>query len=70
MSESSMNIKDINIKEVAEKEDLNQLLKGFGNTPLGRSIIVEFQHNAYHIGQIITLRKLQGFWPPPENEEK
>ncbi|WP_245959352.1 DinB family protein [Neobacillus piezotolerans] len=23
-------------------------------------------HNAYHIGQIVTLRKLQGSWIPPE----
>lgn len=57
------------LKNVAEKENLGRLLKGFGNTPLGRSIIIEFQHNAYHIGQIVILRKLQGFWPPPEDKK-
>jgi len=22
-------------------------------------------HNAHHVGQVITLRQLQGTWPPP-----
>jgi uncharacterized damage-inducible protein DinB len=58
------------LKEIAEKEDLDRLLKGFGNTPLGRGIIIEFQHNAYHIGQIVLLRKILGVWPPPEKKDK
>jgi uncharacterized damage-inducible protein DinB len=57
----------IKLKEIAEKEDLDRLLKGFGNTPIGRSILVEFQHNSYHIGQIVILRKKLGLWPPPED---
>ncbi|MFX1564830.1 MAG: DinB family protein [Promethearchaeota archaeon] len=59
----------IKLKEITEKEDIDRLLKGFNNTPLGRNIIIEFQHNAYHIGQIVLLRKLQGHWPPPEDEK-
>lgn len=58
------------LKEIAENADFNRLIKGFGNTPLGRGIIIEFQHNAYHIGQIILLRKILGIWPPPNEEEK
>ncbi|MFX1575686.1 MAG: DinB family protein [Promethearchaeota archaeon] len=58
------------LKEIAEKADFDRLIKGFGNTPLGRGIIIEFQHNAYHIGQIILLRKILGIWPPPEEKEK
>jgi uncharacterized damage-inducible protein DinB len=60
----------IKLKEITEKDDINRPLKGFGNTPLGRGVIIEFQHNAYHIGQIVLLRKLQGYWPPPEDKEK
>ena len=58
------------LKEITEKEDLDRLLKGFGDTPLGRGIIIEFQHNGYHIGQIVILRKALGLWPPPEDKEK
>jgi uncharacterized damage-inducible protein DinB len=58
------------LKEIAEKADFDRLIKGFGNTPLGRGIIIEFQHNAYHIGQIILIRKILGIWPPPDEEEK
>lgn len=58
------------LKEIAETADLGKLLKGFGNTPLGRGIIIEFQHNGYHIGQIVLLRKILGLWPPPEDEKK
>ena len=57
------------LKEIADTEDLDRLIKGFGNTSLGRSIIVEFQHNSYHIGQIIILRKKLGLWPPPEEKD-
>ncbi|TRO55672.1 DinB family protein [Candidatus Bathyarchaeota archaeon] len=57
------------LKRIAEKADLNKLLKGFGNTPLGRGIIIEFQHNSYHIGQIVLLRKISGIWPPPEDKK-
>ncbi len=56
------------LKEISETEGLARPLKGFGNTPLGRAIIIEFQHNGYHIGQIVNLRKIQGLWPPPEDE--
>jgi len=58
------------LKEIAETDDLDKLLKGFGNTPLGRAIIIEFQHNGYHVGQIVILRKILGLWPPPEDKEK
>ncbi|MFX1318004.1 MAG: DinB family protein [Promethearchaeota archaeon] len=59
----------VQLKEIAEKADLDKILKGLGNTPLGRGIIIEFQHNSYHIGQIVLLRKILGIWPPPEDEK-
>lgn len=58
----------IELKEFAETKDLTQLIKGFGDMPLGKGILVEIQHNSYHIGQIIILRQLQGNWPPPDDK--
>ncbi len=58
----------IELKELAETEDLTQLIKGFGDMPLGKGILVEIQHNSYHIGQIVILRQLQGNWPPPDDK--
>ncbi|MFX0169886.1 MAG: DinB family protein [Candidatus Hodarchaeota archaeon] len=60
----------IKLKELSETEDLTRTVKGFGGAPLGRGIIIEFQHNSYHIGQIVLLRKILGIWPPPEKSEK
>jgi uncharacterized damage-inducible protein DinB len=60
----------LKLKELTEKEDLTRSLEGFGGTALGRGILIEFQHNSYHIGQIVLLRKLLGIWPPPEDKEK
>ncbi len=56
----------IDLKKIAETQDLRQPIEGFDGMPLGKAILVELQHNSYHIGQIVTLRKLQGLWPPPE----
>jgi uncharacterized damage-inducible protein DinB len=56
------------LKKVNETEDLTRPIKGFGEAPLGKGILIEIQHNGYHIGQIVILRKLLGIWPPPEKE--
>jgi uncharacterized damage-inducible protein DinB len=56
------------LKELAETKDLSQPIKGFGDMPLGKGILVKIQHNSYHIGQIINLRQLQGNWPPPNDK--
>lgn len=56
------------LKEILETHDLTKPISGFGDMPLGKGIVVEIQHNSYHIGQIVLIRQLQGNWPPPEEK--
>lgn len=39
--------------------------RGTGQTYL-RTVLVALDHNAYHLGQLVTVRKLLGAWPPQE----
>ena len=36
---------------------------------LGLVLASQSSHNAYHLGQIVLLRRLQGSWPPPGKEQ-
>lgn len=40
---------------------------GDGQTYLREAMLVA-DHNAYHLGQLVTVRRLLDSWPPPENE--
>lgn len=40
---------------------------GDGQTYLREAMLVA-DHNAYHIGQLVTVRRLLDSWPPSENE--
>lgn len=54
------------MKEVIENPDndlLAPLPHGDGQT-LFREAMLIVDHNAYHIGQIVQIRKAQGNWPP------
>lgn len=39
---------------------------GTGQTYL-RTVLVALDHNSYHLGQLVTVRKLLGAWPPEES---
>jgi hypothetical protein len=39
---------------------------GTGQTYL-RTILVALDHNAYHLGQLVAVRKLVGAWPPRDS---
>lgn len=41
----------------------DQIPHGEGRTYL-REVLLVADHNAYHVGQIVTIRKLLGDWPP------
>jgi uncharacterized damage-inducible protein DinB len=50
--------------EVAALDDAD-LDRPFGSSPsLGAALLGLIGHDAYHAGQIVLLRKLQGSWPP------
>ena len=53
------------IKEIAMRPTIDLTAKipwGTGQTYL-RSILVVVDHTAYHVGQILAVRKLLGAWP-------
>jgi DinB superfamily len=37
-----------------------------GNYTVGDAVTHIAMHNVHHLGQIVTLRQIQGAWPPPE----
>ncbi len=37
---------------------------GEGQTILREALLVA-DHNAYHVGQLVAVRRLLGIWPPP-----
>jgi hypothetical protein len=43
-----------------QDEDFDVLMR---NEPIGLMLTSIILHDAYHIGQIIQIRKLQGSWP-------
>jgi len=55
------------IKEIAMRSSVDLTSKipwGTGQTYL-RTILVAVDHTAYHVGQIIAVRRLIGAWPAP-----
>jgi len=41
----------------------DDLAKSIPSGPIGDTLMAMFMHDAYHTGQIIQLRKMQGSWP-------
>ena len=40
---------------------------GSENTSVFKLLLVLLQHNSYHIGQLVMVRKFLGDWPPSED---
>lgn len=61
-------------KGIDEAEELTKTIDSFDNLPTPpkvptyAALSVFTQHNAYHIGQIVTTRQAIGAWPPPEHK--
>ena len=45
-------------------ENLNRLILG-GRYSVGLRMVWFTGHNAYHLGQVVMLRRILGAWPPP-----
>lgn len=48
--------------------DMNHVV--FDDLTVGAMLVSHATHNAYHLGQIVLLRRLMGFWPPEASEEQ
>jgi hypothetical protein len=46
--------------------DSSDDLPAWPKVPPFAAYLVFMQHNAYHIGQIVTTRQALGLWPPPD----
>lgn len=53
-------------KDLLEKEPLIKPTPGWTDGTVVKAMMVLAQHNSYHIGQIVTTRRLLGKWPPPK----
>lgn len=53
----------LEVEELIKTTDLHKPMPAWGNAPVIQAFIVLLQHNSYHYGQIIALRKSLGIWP-------
>lgn len=52
-------------KEIArDPENLERVILG-GKYSIGARLVWFTGHNAYHLGQVVMLRRILGVWPPP-----
>lgn len=52
-------------KAHAREDDLDEALPDWRGIRRGEGLSILAQHNSYHLGQIVLLRRLLGSWPPP-----
>ena len=55
--------------KVTDTIDLMKPMPGWNNAPAIQALLVLGQHNSYHLGQIVSIRKTLGYWPPPKIEK-
>ena len=53
--------------EMSEDIESQERLPAWPHVPAFQGLMVFGQHNAYHIGQIVTTRQALGYWPPSED---
>jgi len=53
------------LEEAARTRDLEARVGGDAKSTLGELLIMIANHNSYHLGQIVSLRRLIDAWPPP-----
>ncbi len=46
------------------REQAAQPSVAYNNGTVGYGLATSALHNGYHLGQIVLLRRMQGFWPP------
>lgn len=52
-------------KAHARTADLDDRIEGWRGIERREGISILAQHNSYHLGQIVILRRVLGAWPPP-----
>jgi hypothetical protein len=54
------------VENLLENVDFNDPMPGWDNDPIIQGINVLLQHNSYHLGQIVIVRKFLGDSPQPD----
>ncbi len=49
-------------EELAKSMDLTKSMPAWGDAPVLQAYFVLLQHNSYHLGQIVAVRKMLGIW--------
>lgn len=52
-------------KALAREGDLDARIAEWHGIRYGEGLSILAQHNSYHLGQIVLLRRVLGVWPPP-----
>jgi uncharacterized damage-inducible protein DinB len=52
-------------KGLARSTDPDERIEGWRGVRRGEGLSIVAQHNSYHLGQIVLLRRVLGAWPPP-----
>lgn len=50
-------------EELIKTTDFHKPMPAWDNAPVIQAIVVLLQHNSYHYGQIVAVRKILGIWP-------
>ena len=53
------------LEETARTRNLEAPVGGDAKSTLGELLLMIANHNSYHLGQIVSLRRLLDAWPPP-----
>jgi len=53
------------LAEAGRTRDLEARVGADAKSTLGELLLMLANHNSYHLGQIVSLRRLIGAWPPP-----
>ena len=51
-------------ERLVQTRDLQTALESWGDAPVAKAFLVLIQHNSYHLGQIVSVRRALGQWPP------
>jgi uncharacterized damage-inducible protein DinB len=54
-------------QDLLENLPLTKPTPGWTDGTVAKALVVLAQHNSYHLGQIVTTRRLLGKWPPPKD---
>lgn len=53
----------VEVRDILYSRELEEIVKIFDVT-IAQAVLVNAQHNSYHLGQLVDTRRALGLWPP------